>query len=91
VTLYQEPGGDKPTTYRAEGSMFRAGAREGKWSYGAGRHGITFRLEGANGAPPIQLVQGDDDVLFFAGQDGSPLIGSADYSYTLNRRGAAPG
>jgi hypothetical protein len=90
VTLYQAPGGDKPTTYRAEGSLFQTGAREGKWSYGSGRMGVTFRLEGANGAPPIQLLQGDDDVLFFLGQNGSPMMGSADFAYTLNRRGNLP-
>jgi hypothetical protein len=90
VTLYQEPGAEKPTTYKAEGSLFGNPLREGKWSYGTGPLGVTYRLEGANGAPPIQLLRGDDDVLFFLGQDGKPMMGSADFAYTLNRRGNAP-
>jgi hypothetical protein len=90
VTLYQEPGADKPTTYKAEGSLFQTHMREGRWSYASAPRGITYKLEGAGSAPPIQLLRGDDDVLFFLSQDGAPLVGSADFSYTLNRRGGAP-
>ena len=89
VTLYQEA--DKPTTYKAEGSLFKARMREGRWSSSSGPLGVAYKLEGAGGAPPIQLLRGDDDVLFFLGQNGALLMGSADFSYTLNRRGAGPG
>jgi hypothetical protein len=90
VTLYQEAGADKPTTYKAEGTLFQTKMREGRWSSASGSMGTTYKLEGAGGAPAIQLLRGDDDVLFFLGQDGAPLVGSTDFSYTLNRRGAAP-
>lgn len=89
VTLYKEPSADTPTTYKAEGTLFQTKMREGRWSSASGPLGVTYRLEDAGGAPPIQLLRGDDDVLLFLGQNGAPLVGSADFSYTLNRRGAA--
>lgn len=89
VTLYRSPGADTPAAYKAEGSLFRTRMREGRWSSASGPMGTTYKLEGAEAAPPILLLRGDDDVLLFLGQDGAPLSGSADFSYTLNRRGAA--
>jgi len=34
------------------------------------------------------LRKGDDNVLFFLGQDRKPLVGHADFTYTLQRRTA---
>jgi hypothetical protein len=94
VTLYQDPKSGTPANYKVEGTLHRQAAREGKWTIdraGKGTQpGEVYRLEHTkNGEPPILLVKGDDHVLFFLDQQGKPLVGHADFSYTLDRRAPA--
>jgi len=90
VTLYQNPETLAPTTCKVEGSLYRRGAREGKWSVIRGTetdpNAIVYRLDPTNTEPALFLLKGDDNVLFFLDQNRRPLVGHADFSYTLNRR-----
>lgn len=93
VTLYQNPETQAPTTYRVEGTLHRLGAREGSWSIIRGTKAdpaaIVYRLAPAKGEETLFLLKGDDNVLFFLDQKQKPLVGHADFSYTLNRRTSA--
>jgi hypothetical protein len=93
VTLYHNPVTLAPTTYKVEGSLHRKGAREGKWTIQRGndadRNAIVYCLAPpSESAAPLYLLKGDDNVLFFLNQKRNPLVGHADFSYTLNRRSA---
>jgi hypothetical protein len=48
-----------------------------------------IRLELSGSARTLQLLRGDDGVLFFLNHKQQPMVGSANYSYTLNRRNQA--
>jgi hypothetical protein len=89
VTLYHNKDTHEPTTYKVEGSLFRSGARTGKWSIIRGAahdaDAIVYRLE-HDTQPPILFFRGDDNVLFFLDQKMEPLVGNAEFSYTLDRR-----
>jgi hypothetical protein len=90
VTLYQDPHSGSPTTYKVEGSLHRGAARQGKWTIVRGTaldpRATVYRLEPANGEAALNLRRGDENVLFFLDETDRPLVGSADFSYTLNRR-----
>ena len=92
VTLYQNPETSAPTTYKVEGSLFRGGARQGTWSVTRGAsidpNATVFQLSPTQTQPALLLLKGDENVLFFLNQKREPLIGHADFSYTLNRVGA---
>jgi len=90
LTLYQNPESKGPTTYKVEGTLHRRGAREASWSIIRGTEtdptATVYRLEPAKGEETLFLLKGDDNVLFFLDQKQKPLVGHADFSYTLNRR-----
>jgi hypothetical protein len=92
VTLYQDPDSGKPSTYKVEGTLYRQAAREGKWSVMRAARGepnaVVYRLAGTDRDAPLYLLRGDDNVLFFLDQNRKPLVGHAEFSYTLNRRSA---
>ncbi len=94
ITLYQDPETKIPTRYKVEGTLYRGQTREGKWSILRGAHAdpdaMIYRLDATSTEPRLDLLKGDNDVLFFLNQDGRPLVGHGDFSYTLNRRSAAP-
>src|SRR5439155_11971301 len=86
VTLYQDPKTKAPTTYKVENSFLRDKRREGTWS-GERRDGaVVYHLAATKTEGGLFLLKGDDNVLFFLWQDRKPLVGHADFSYTLNRR-----
>jgi hypothetical protein len=94
VTLYQNTETQAPTTYKVESSLHRQGAREGKWAIVRGTdsdpQAIVYRLDPTETEAALFLLKGDDNVLFFLNQDRKPLVGHADFSYTLNRRSPPP-
>jgi hypothetical protein len=94
LTLYQDPKTRMPTTYKVEGTLFRTAPRAGKWSIARGTKSdsaaVIYRLAPAKDEPPLQLLKGDDNVLFFLAASGEPLVGHADFSYTLDRRLSSP-
>jgi len=89
VTLYQNPETSAPTTYKVEGSLFRDGAREGTWSITRGAatdaNASVYQLNPTPTQPALLLMKGDDNVLFFLDEHRAPLVGHAEFSYTLNR------
>ena len=91
VTLYQNPETSTPTTYKIEGSLHRQNPREGNWTILRGTktdpNAILYRLEPTQTEAPLFLLKGDDNVLFFLDANHKPLIGDAEFSYTLNRVG----
>ena len=45
-----------------------------------------YQLEPSPGEAGLQLLEGDANVLFFLDADRRPMVGHAEFSYTLNRR-----
>jgi len=86
VTLYQDPKTKAPTTYKVENSFLREKRREGTWSVENRDGAIVYHLAATKTEGDLLLRKGDDNVLFFLGQDRRPLVGNADFSYTLQRR-----
>ena len=89
LTLYQNPETLAPTTYKVEGSLYRQSAREGTWSIVRGAktdpNAIVYQLNPTQTEAALFLLKADDNVLFFLNQNREPLVGHADFSYTLNR------
>jgi hypothetical protein len=88
VTLYQNPDTSAPTTYKIEGTLFRREPREGTWSItrsaSTDPNATVYQLN-AKGEPPLLLLKANENILFFLDQNRAPLVGNADFSYTLNR------
>jgi hypothetical protein len=89
VTLYQDPDTKAPTTYKVENSFLRDQRREGTWSVDRSDGAVIYHLAATKTEGDLYLRKGDDNVLFFLGQDRKPLVGHVDFSYTLNRREAS--
>jgi hypothetical protein len=89
ITLYQNPETRAPTTYKVEGTLYRQVAREGTWSIVPGAktdaNAIVYRLSPTQTEAALLLLKADDNVLFFLDQDREPMVGHAEFSYTLNR------
>jgi hypothetical protein len=89
VTLYQNPGTSAPTTYKVEGSLHRQSAREGTWSIIRGAktdpNATVYQLNPTQTEAALLLLKADDNVLFFLNQNREPMVGHAEFSYTLNR------
>jgi hypothetical protein len=89
VTLNQA---DQPTTYKIESSLHRQQARTGTWRITRGIAGdagaVVYQLDATPTESAVLLLRGDDNVLFLLDQARRPLIGNADFGYTLNRVGA---
>jgi hypothetical protein len=92
VTLFQDPETGAPTTYRVESCLHRQPAREGRWTLLRGAasdpKAVVYRLDATKTEPALFLLRGDDNVLFFLDGSRKPLVGNADFSYTLNRKKA---
>jgi hypothetical protein len=86
LTLYQDPKNKTPTDYKIEGSLYRKEAREGTWAVVRDKGMVVYHLSKTKTEADLFLLKGDDNVLFFLGQDRKPLVGHVDFSYTLNWR-----
>ena len=93
VTLYHDQDTRAPTTYKIEGTLFRPSAREGSWRVIPGApanpNSTIYELTSER-KETLRLLKGDDNVLFFLDRSNRPLVGHAEFSYTLNRRAALP-
>jgi hypothetical protein len=89
VTLYQDPATAAATTYKIESTLHRQRAREGTWKIlrrpSAGSESVVYQLDATPTEGAIRLLKGDDNVFFFVDEQFRPLIGTAEFSYTLNR------
>jgi len=77
-----------PTIYKVENSFLRDQRREGTWSIKCRDGAVVYHLAATKTEGDVYLQKGDDNVLFFLGQDRKPLVGHADFTYTLQRRTA---
>lgn len=80
----------KPTYFQLAGNGYRKEhMARGTWQISTEPDGrIVYLLSFDQWSQPLRLLKGDDNILFFAGADGLPLVGNEDFSYTLNRRKA---
>lgn len=89
LTLLQDPKTAQPTNYRLEGSLYRDRPREGTWAIVRGSatdpDAVLYRLDATASEPTLYVLKGDDNVVFFLDPNRSPMIGHAEFSYTLNR------
>jgi hypothetical protein len=94
LTLFQDPKTRQPSTYRIEGTVYRAGSREGSWRIVRGTPALpeaeVYELDAVNGQPTAFLLKGDDRVLFFLDRNRRPMTGNARNAYTLDRRSFSP-
>jgi hypothetical protein len=90
VTLHQNPQSSAPTTYKVEGTLYRQQAREGSWRLVRGvasdPNAVVYKLDATATEGAIQLLRADENVLYFLNAQKQALIGTIDFSYTLNRR-----
>lgn len=95
LTLFKDPQTGAPTKYRIDGTLYRKGLmkspqepREGEWkiSEHPSTKAVVFELGPWKSEPGITLLCGDENVLFFLDKNNKLMVGSADFSYTLNRR-----
>lgn len=93
ITLFQDAVTHAATSYRVEGSLFPQGARAGAVTALPGTpfdaNAKVLRLEPPQGAQPIYLMRGDENVVFFLDQAGRIGLGNRDFSYALSRRSAS--
>jgi hypothetical protein len=88
VTLNQDSQTAAPTMYKIEGTLHRSAAREGTWAIERGSKepgSVVYRLDATDTEGALLLMKGDNNVLYFLDGQRQPLIGNADFSYTLNR------
>ena len=90
VTLLRDPRSYEPTTYKVEGTLYGSHAREGQWLTTRGTaddpKAMVYELLPRSQHRRILLLKGDDNVLFLLDQSRRPLIGTAQNTYTLDRR-----
>jgi len=89
VTLYQNPETSAPTAYKVEGTLHRQSPREGTWSIVQGAktdpNATVYQLNPTTTEAALWLLKADENILFFLNQHREPLVGHAEFSYTLNR------
>lgn len=90
VTLLQDAATSTPTTYKIESSLHRQTPREGKWRIVKPGEPVdpnirVYVLEASGSESALNLLRADRDILLMADRRARPLVGNADFSYTLNR------
>jgi len=106
LIFYRDPATGQPTTYtltlsgggdviqQADGSSYREKSLNGKWTISKGMRSkpdaVIYRLEFGTGTY-LQLLKGDENVLFVLDENTAFRVGNEDFSYTLNRVELVPG
>ena len=89
LKLYLEPSVQQPAGFELSATFHRQSIIKGKWEMLKGRPGdpgaIIYQLHLDKPYEPIFLLKADDNVLFFLDKTLKPLVGNADFSYTLSR------
>ena len=88
LTLHQDPVTGAPTRYVLEGTAYRSAPRTGKWAVMKNARDperAVYVLDPDDSKRSLLCVRADANILLFAGEDGSPLVGNNYFSYTLNR------
>lgn len=90
ITLYQSPQSAAPATYKIESTLHRQQPREGSWRVVRGLasdpNAVVYQLDPTPTEGAIHLLRADDNILYFLNPQKQALIGTVDFSYTLNRR-----
>ncbi|HET6996389.1 MAG TPA: hypothetical protein VFI06_15450, partial [Chitinophagaceae bacterium] len=86
--LYTDSVTGKPSYFLMAGIGYRKETmKKGRWEIVTESNGhIIYRLYADIWSHPLNLLQGDDNILFFMSADGRLLVGNENFSYTLNRR-----
>jgi hypothetical protein len=86
--LYTDSVTGKPSYFLMGGLGYKKETMtRGRWQIETAQNGrITYRLNCERWTRPLNLLKGDDNILFFVDANGRPLVGNEDFSYTLNRR-----
>jgi hypothetical protein len=89
LTLFLDSESRRVGSYRLEGALFPAGAREGKVvlqkGTGFSPSVIVLRLDPPSGGQPLFLVAADTNVLLFVDGEGKVVPGNRDFGNALNR------
>lgn len=87
MILYTDSATGKPTYYLTGGRQYRKETMQrGKWDIITGKDGrIIYRLNPEKKEQATHLLTAGDTILLFTDSQGNPLVGSADFSFTLNR------
>ena len=85
LTLNRDAG-LQPTTFTIESTFARDKAVTGRWSITKNTDATIYRLEPDASMKPVSLVVVDANHLLFLDAASRPLVGNADFSYTLDRQ-----
>ena len=89
LKLYLAPSRQQPAVFELSATFHRQSIIKGSWKIFKGRPGdpdaIIYQLHLDKPYESIFLLKGDDNVLFFLDKNLKPLVGNADFSYTLSR------
>lgn len=88
LIFYRDSVTGNPSHFLMNGMEYREETMaKGKWQIITGDNNhIIYRLYLDRWSRPLDLQQGDDNILFFTDADGRLMVGNEDFSYSLNRR-----
>jgi len=88
ILLYMDTLTGNPSYFMMGGMGYRKETMaKGSWQIITEQSGrILYRLSFDGWARPLDLLKGDDNILFFIDTRGHLLSGDEDFSYTLNRK-----
>ena len=86
--FYTDTATGKPSYFLMGGMGYRKETMaKGSWKIVTKSKGrIVYQLYSDKWTRPLNLLKGDDNILFFIDSDGHLLVGNENFSYTLNRR-----
>jgi hypothetical protein len=88
LMLHRDPTTGKAGRYTLEGTLYRERPRTGRWSIerrSSKPRGEVIRLDPVGGSAFLSFIKADDNILLFMDESDRPLVGNADFSFTLNR------
>ncbi|TDH26930.1 hypothetical protein EXU57_08990 [Segetibacter sp. 3557_3] len=88
---YSDSLTNKPSYFLMGGFGYRKETMaRGKWQIVKDKEGrIIYQLDNDSWAHSLNLLNGNNNILFFIDTTGHLLVGNEDFSYTLNRRKSA--
>jgi len=88
MLFYTDPVTGKPSDFLMGGIGHKKETMsKGTWKIVTGQDGrIIYQVTSDKWSHPLNLLKGDDNILFFLDSNGRMLVGNEDFSYTLNRR-----
>ena len=88
IQFYTDAVTGNPSYYLKGGaSMKKEEMERGSWQIISKPDGrIVYQIKPENGTYTLNLLKGDDNILFFTDSNGNVFVGNEDFSYTLNRR-----